>query len=542
MLHAYRCAALLAALMAAPLPANAQRAHTTAQWKEDLAFLAAELPKRHRNAYHKVSKATFDSAVSAIDMRLPQLNDHQSAIALASLVALVGDGHSRMTLPLNPGTGFDRAHTGTLPPNDSSLFMNHLPIKIASFPEGLFVRAATAEYKDLIGARILRIGRMRADSAMEAIRPVVHYDNEMGFEFLAPTMLTIPEVLQAFQVEGTTAFVTIVLETREGVRRTVKMPAVPLFGAPEFIESRSLLANVPLWERDLSSWYWMKYLPQERVLYVQYNRVNSAEEENIVDFAARMRKTFAESGAQKLVIDLRHNPGGNGNTMRPMLMALLRDSAINQFGRFFVLIGRETFSAAQFLVNDLEHASNVLFVGEPTGGSPSSYGDSRKFRLPNSGLTVRASTIYWRDANPDEKRPATPPDFAVPLTAADYFSGVDPVLNAVVAYDVETGPLTLIRRVQKEGGWPQAMRLCWRFGGDSTLPRAVGAEAMVFCGNLLNESGHPKVAIEWYEASATYLPDEPRVYAEMAAVLRGMGKTAEADAAAAKAARLSGSR
>ena len=39
-----------------------------------------------------------------------------------------------------------------------------------------------------------------------------------------------------------------------------------------------------------------------------------------------------------------------------------------------------------------QRATEAVFVGEPTAGKPNSYGDSRRITLPNSGVTVRAST------------------------------------------------------------------------------------------------------------------------------------------------------
>lgn len=62
-------------------------------------------------------------------------------------------------------------------------------------------------------------------------------------------------------------------------------------------------------------------------------------------------------------------------------MALLASEHVNQYGNLYVLIGRNTFSAAQSLVNDLEQYANVIFVGDCTGANPSQYGDPNKIRL-----------------------------------------------------------------------------------------------------------------------------------------------------------------
>ena len=45
----------------------------------------------------------------------------------------------------------------------------------------------------------------------------------------------------------------------------------------------------------------------------------------------------------------------------------------------------------------LEQETQVLTVGEPTGGKPNNFGEIKTFSLPNSGLTVRYSTKYIQD-------------------------------------------------------------------------------------------------------------------------------------------------
>ena len=528
----------LTATAQGPAEKTERHAYTTEQWREDLQFLARELPKRHRNAFHKISPATFDSEVAALDARIPSLTDHEIVVGLASIVALVGDGHTRLALPQDPDAGFDRAHTVTDPPKDSSLFMHHLPVKVALFDDGLFVRAATAEYRDLIGARVVRVGSLRADSAIEALRPVVNYDNEPGFDFIAPTLLPVPEVLHATRVSDTPNEVTLVVE-KNGQTKNVTLKPLALFGKPRFIEAREQLANVPLWEKDTEKYYWLTNIPASRALYVQVNRIGSAREENINDFARRIRETFRKTGAQRVVVDLRHNPGGDGNMDRPLFTALVRDSAINSLGHLFVLIGRETFSAAQMLVNDFEHSSNALFVGEPTGGSPSSYGDSRKFKLPNSGLTVRASTIYWRDMDGNEKREATNPYIPVKLTAKDYFAGNDPVMNAVTSFDPSITPEKLVATVQEKAGWPEAMHICWAYAADPLVERPLRTRGMAACGTLLQQKGEAKVAVDWFRAMINYLPDEPAAYAGLAAALAATGQADDAAEARTKARDLS---
>ena len=50
-----------------------------------------------------------------------------------------------------------------------------------------------------------------------------------------------------------------------------------------------------------------------------------------------------------------------------------------------------------------------------------------------SGIEVRISTRYWQKGGPDDHRPWIAPELPVAVSSADYFSGRDPVLEAVLS-------------------------------------------------------------------------------------------------------------
>ena len=116
------------------------------QWREDLAHLARELPRRHRNLFHTMRREQFDSALAVLDRKLPALARHQVIVELARIVALVGDGHTNLAPTGDPKVGF-RAY----------------PVKLYLFKDGLFIRGATTAHADLVGAKVLRIGRLPAE-------------------------------------------------------------------------------------------------------------------------------------------------------------------------------------------------------------------------------------------------------------------------------------------------------------------------------------------------------------------------------------------
>jgi tetratricopeptide (TPR) repeat protein len=101
---------------------------------------------------------------------------------------------------------------------------------------------------------------------------------------------------------------------------------------------------------------------------------------------------------------------------------------INERGRLMVLIGRSTGPAARALLADLERHSEAVFVGEPSD-SPDRHPDGgRAFTLPNSRITVGASTSQA------DSRPWMAPEIAAEMTFADYRVNRDPALEAAMTW------------------------------------------------------------------------------------------------------------
>src|SRR4030095_462402 len=70
---------------------------TAQQWQEDLQYLAKELPRRHKNAFHTVSREQFEQAVADLNSRLPNLQPHEIIVGLMSIVASVSDAHTELS-------------------------------------------------------------------------------------------------------------------------------------------------------------------------------------------------------------------------------------------------------------------------------------------------------------------------------------------------------------------------------------------------------------------------------------------------------------
>ena len=77
---------------------------------------------------------------------------------------------------------------------------------------------------------------------------------------------------------------------------------------------------------------------------------------------------------------------------------MVRSDTINRKGHLFVILGRNTFSAAMSAVTDLERQTECLFVGEPSCSGPNFRGQANPVTLPCSGLRLSCAS-HFGDAN-----------------------------------------------------------------------------------------------------------------------------------------------
>jgi tetratricopeptide (TPR) repeat protein len=400
---------------------------TAQQWREDLQVLATEMPKRHKNLFHTMTREQFETAVKQLDAKIPTLSQNQIALEFARIVSMVQDGHTGLWLPFAPEAGF-----------------HALPIKLYLFKEGLFVQSAAPEYAAIVGGKVIRIGSETAEKAIEAVGEYIPKENLMGVKNAAPMYLISPEVLQALGIIKDAEKVDLQIE-KNGKQFTAEVKPAGLFanmtGAQarkSWVDARdSAKSPTPLWLKNEGSEFWFEYIPESKTLYVQFNQVLNKADETVESFFGRIGEALNKTDVDKLVLDIRLNGGGNNGLVPLIIRTLVKADKIDQKGKLFVIIGRQTFSAAQNLTNELEKYTKAVFVGEPTASHVNMFGDARGLILPNSKLRVNISTLWWQNMAESDKRQWTPPNVSAELTFADYANNIDPAMKAVLEYKLQ---------------------------------------------------------------------------------------------------------
>lgn len=166
-------------------------------------------------------------------------------------------------------------------------------------------------------------------------------------------------------------------------------------------------------------------------LYVQVNAIAPSDSETLQAFAERMAREAADKQVRNLILDLRHSPGGNGYLTPALLRRLVHFDASPEKDELYVIIGRNTFSAAHNLIVDLDWVADPVFVGEPSGSRPNAISESGRIRLPYSQFLMSISSQLHQHSFPEDHRWWIAPDVPVSLSSKDFFSGRDPALEAI---------------------------------------------------------------------------------------------------------------
>jgi tetratricopeptide (TPR) repeat protein len=389
-------------------------------WRFDLDLLVREVKRTHYAPFRKVSREEFDAQARRLREDIPRLTDHQIEVGFRKLLCRVGDGH-----------------TGLSTPYGSEGPKNRVGVRFYLFAEGLFITEADPRHADLAGAQVLRVGAHSVEEVMRALDQIVPQDNGMGLRCHGPDALRLPHLLNGLGLIPQDKSLPLTVRDKHGKERDVTLAADAADAEPSWVSARKEApAPEPLYLKKRRTAYWFEYLPEEKLVYCQYNQVwDGGEKESLEKFFGRLFRFIEGNDVGRLVLDLRWNGGGNNFLNEPLIHGLIRCDKINQPGKLFVIVGRVTFSAAMCAAAQIERETKAIFVGEPTGSSPNFVGESAvQLELPYSKLHGSISDLYWQNSVAMDYRTWIAPEVHAPPTFAAFGANRDPALEAILAY------------------------------------------------------------------------------------------------------------
>lgn len=399
-----------------PPPASTR----TERWQADLDFLVDEVRRvKFEPVVGGEREERFLAAAAALRPRLAALSDSEALVELQKLMALFQEGHNT-------------AHFIYRPEDVGEQSFKQIPVIFYVFPSGVYVVGADVPHSDLVGGRVERFGSLSADEALSRVGAIIDRDTDMTTFWLGPSLLSRTTVLHAIGASDNPDRAMLRVRLRNGAVKQVNIAGGAVQPRAKLFASQVSSRAAPLYLRHVENPFWFTNIDAD-TSYLQFNQVvrQASDGETINAFADRLADHLHDKKPKTLIVDMRHNSGGDTYIYNRLLRTLIAyDMQPNT--QLYVITGRGLYSAAINFVVDLDRLTDALFAGEPMGGMAVAGGDPMDMPLPYNKAVMGLASSLWALQSPWDTRAWIMIDIPVNFTVEDYFENRDPVLEAVM--------------------------------------------------------------------------------------------------------------
>ena len=385
-------------------------------WSQDLEFLVSKINSRFAG-FTPALKEKFNAEVQKLRAELPQLSSTQKIMSFARLLAVLGDGHTEISV-VGPAVGFSR-----------------LPLQLYYFGNDLRILGIDDKHKDALGSKLIKINEHAVNEIFESLKPYINAENDIEYITTAPNFMVIPEVLQHIGVISRLDSVYMTIQKENGFQTEIALNTISLEKYNTTSYTR-LYSKPPLYLEHREKGYWSEYLPGAGLLYINVKTLNNNESDiPIKKFIKNSVEAIETQNIKKVVIDLRLCRGGNYNHILPLLNAIKKNEEINRKGRLFVINGRLTFSAAAVATVLFKDHTNATIIGEVSRARPNWAENMEAYILPHSRLDFDCTEKLKVHSPALLNSDRIPVDVLIPRSFELYASGRDEVMEYILSRD-----------------------------------------------------------------------------------------------------------
>ncbi|WP_412465535.1 hypothetical protein [Pedobacter sp. KLB.chiD] len=370
---------------------------------EDLEYIKKTLPIKHTNLFAKIDSLAFIKKIDMIEIRTGTLDYESFSAELFKLTVAIGDEH----------TFIERK------------FTKILPIQFELFKEGIYVTRIDTTNKAMLYSKLSAINNIPVNHIITLFKEVILSENQSYFNDHLLRYLNNPAFLKGLGILNSDQEAEFTLIDKNNMIKRITLNAIP---GNDITELQLDNDSTALRAREKKGNYWFNFNPDLHTIYVNYNECKEDPGNPFLQFNGELFKTINQYQPEKLVLDIRENRGGNSGILWPFITEI-KKSYLNKKGKFFVLIGKKTFSSAVMNAVELKKNTNATFIGEATSGNINHYGEVRGFKLPKSKIVMAYSTRYWE--NWKGKKGPLQPDVKIKYSIKNYIQGKDEALIAV---------------------------------------------------------------------------------------------------------------
>ena len=371
-------------------------------WDEDVYYFGEELKDKHVDLFFNISESKFETEINSLRSNTSLWTEEKIIVELSKINSQIGDSHTQIIF-------------------GSKLAL--YPFRLLFLDDGVLISEIETGKEEHLGKKMLQINGTPIADVIDIFRSVIAYENESNFKNQVVVFLLLADFYHELGISDSSSEITLTFD--DGSNYIAQTQTVQL--------SQYETNSSPLFLQDVNTFYWFEELADDNTIFIQYNQCRERDELSFQSFTNQIVNRINDNPSiEKVIIDLRHNGGGNSSIMRPLIDELEEMVQEGRFSRtqIHLIIGRNTFSSAVLNAIELKEKINPLIYGEPSGGKPNHYGEVRSFQLPNSRMTITYSTKYFTHSDSEED--AIYPDVTVNYNSEHFLSGVDPVLEEIL--------------------------------------------------------------------------------------------------------------
>ncbi len=378
----------------------------TIRWRSDLQLLLREVQGRRPTLFSTVADDEFIAAATHLDKRLPDLADAAITAEMTRLISMIN------VQPMAVGR----------PPVSDHHASRRLPIKVYDFADGIYVTDALAPYRRAVGRRLVSISGTPIDRVVAAIDPLTSRDDMRAADRTLPLHLISTSLLYGLGIISNRHTADLVVASPGGNSETLRVRSM----APVFHNhwTRGRLCGLPqdtnqTYLSDPWTPFWFVPDAEPGLFYIQANRADA--DGGYRRHLPRLASALASHRVDAIVIDFRMNLVPDADAWHHLadLAASRPDCSL-----FTIAAGKGQHTTAAAIAA----AANGTCLLE-TGGTPADLTQHiRPITLPNTGISVHMSGLFWRNSSEKTSRTRR-----FQLKSLDYFEHRDPAINLVQA-------------------------------------------------------------------------------------------------------------
>ncbi len=428
---------ILSSCAAQQAPVKLSKKTRHEKWIEDIDYFEDQFIHKAKT-YTKDSKTAVKAILVKLKTEINKLSDFQIKLALSKCVVLANNGHTTLPLPLMP----------------------KIPLRFYRFSDGMYVVKTDSLSSKYLGAKVLKINALDVNQVEAKLAPYLSGIDRWK-KFKAIDLIAAPKVLHEIGLGKKDSLTVTLIKNSDTL--DVCFGTRKIKGDRYWFESWANLYPVKAakskWrflKNDLSSLPLYLRNAEEGVFYsfnkkakIAYFHINSFWEKcpnfkgKIDDFLEALKT----NPNYDVVVDLRFYTGGNYGYATKL--ATGPPKIINDNKKIYLITSNKTYSAGIVTAARIKYFAKdkIVIVGEEVGDRLKFWAESKRCKLPNSGIRIYNSRKEhdWKDNKRGLSRTHFPNfiygvaakhlrlDKKIVLSFKDYQDDKDPILEWIIS-------------------------------------------------------------------------------------------------------------